>query len=103
MGNPDAQGEASTDGHLGGPGLLRQHHRMARVGGDDGGAQLDAVGLYSSHGDDGEHIGPEVLGEPVAVEAVSLGVGDGSTAARPRPHINARAPTNNPIRTAADS
>ena len=102
VGNADAQGEASPDGHLGGQGLLRQRDRMARVGGDDGGAQLDAVGLHAGHGDDGEHSGPEVLGQPVAVEAVSL-ASEMRCSRSATSRIIARAPTNNPILMAADS
>ena len=73
---PDAEHQATTGGRLGGQRLLGHGEGMARVGGDDRGAELDAVGDLAGEREGGEAVvTPWDVGHPAGGEAELLGLG----------------------------
>ncbi|GAA2852678.1 hypothetical protein GCM10010517_10400 [Streptosporangium fragile] len=73
---PDAQCEPSVEGGVGGEGLLGEGGRVPGVGGDDGGAELNAGHLAAGHGERGQRVEAEDVGEPDRGEAVVGPAGD---------------------------
>ena len=67
---PDARARAAARGDVHRERLLGEHHRVARVGGDDPGAELDAGHLAADDREHREVVEPEDLRDPVAAEAL---------------------------------
>jgi hypothetical protein len=74
---PDAEGQpAGPDRERRGQRLLRQHRRMPRVGGHDGGAELDAWHLAARHRQRGQCLESEDVRDPHRREPVIDGPAD---------------------------
>ena len=67
---PDAEHQAAADQVVRGQRLLRQHHRVAGVGGYDGGGEADVRRGGPHRPDDRQRVHAEGLRHPVAVEAL---------------------------------
>ena len=76
---PDAEREPVTGRLLGGEGLLGEHHRVAWIRRDDGGAEVHARDLASGDADGGDRVEPKIFALQILSNPRSLALRTDST------------------------